>query len=217
MTARRRSRLVLAAQRCFLEYFVAGTSARGAAGIIGINRNTAALFCHKFREIIARQNRPGHRRKSRRLRASQARWSRPCRDDPRRGKREAGSGKREAHVAHSKENTSRFNRLFRRVAPLTGRLISLGSFMKGSAMPGASARAKPYQRHRGLLETGEASLNINTLEYHEKTFISSLPNVSGASITVRSGNACTPSHNGPASRFWRPHLISFPTPTGTVI
>lgn len=45
-------------QKCFLEYFVAGTSARSAAEIIGVNRNTATLFYRKLWEIIAGHNAP---------------------------------------------------------------------------------------------------------------------------------------------------------------
>ena len=35
------------------EHFVAGTPARTAAELVGVNRNTAALFYHRLREIIA--------------------------------------------------------------------------------------------------------------------------------------------------------------------
>ena len=35
------------------EHFVAGTPARTAAQLIGVNKNTAALFYHRLREIIA--------------------------------------------------------------------------------------------------------------------------------------------------------------------
>src|SRR5215510_16345528 len=35
------------------EHFVAGTPARTAADLVGVNKNTAALFYHRLREIIA--------------------------------------------------------------------------------------------------------------------------------------------------------------------
>jgi transposase len=35
------------------EHFVAGTPARAAADLVGVNKNTAALFYHRLREIIA--------------------------------------------------------------------------------------------------------------------------------------------------------------------
>ena len=35
------------------EHFVAGTPARTAAELVGVNKNTAALFYHRLREIIA--------------------------------------------------------------------------------------------------------------------------------------------------------------------
>jgi len=37
-------------KRC--EFFVAGTPARVAAGIVGVNKNTATLFYQKLRKII---------------------------------------------------------------------------------------------------------------------------------------------------------------------
>src|ERR1700735_5357394 len=51
--ARRRSRLGLEVQRALLMQFVAGTPARMAAELTGVNRNTATLFYHKLRELIA--------------------------------------------------------------------------------------------------------------------------------------------------------------------
>jgi len=50
---RRRSRLPRATQRRLIEHFVAGTTARTAAQLIGVNKNTAALYYHKLRETIA--------------------------------------------------------------------------------------------------------------------------------------------------------------------
>ena|ERR1043166_405804 len=35
------------------EHFVAGTPARTAAALVGVNKNTAALFFHRLREIVA--------------------------------------------------------------------------------------------------------------------------------------------------------------------
>ena len=35
------------------EHFVAGTPARTAAELVGVNKNTAAMFYHRLREIIA--------------------------------------------------------------------------------------------------------------------------------------------------------------------
>ncbi|WP_373852491.1 MULTISPECIES: hypothetical protein [Acetobacteraceae] len=134
MKARRRSRPVFATQRCLLAHFVAGTPARSAAEIVGVNRNTATLFYHKLREIIIAHNALeaplegeievdesyfGGHRKGKRGRgavgkvavfwATQVWRPRPCSHDPR-------CGKPDAHVGHSKENTASFNCLFRRMA-----------------------------------------------------------------------------------------------------
>lgn len=49
----RRSRLTDEQTRRLLEHFVAGTPARTAAELVQVNRNTARLFYHKVREIIA--------------------------------------------------------------------------------------------------------------------------------------------------------------------
>ena len=51
----KRSRLSVTPTSKLLEHFVAGTSARTAAELIGINRNTARLFYHRLREVIAYQ------------------------------------------------------------------------------------------------------------------------------------------------------------------
>ena len=53
ITARRRSRLDHGLQRALVEHFVAGTPARTAAELLGVNRHTATLFYHKLRETIA--------------------------------------------------------------------------------------------------------------------------------------------------------------------
>jgi transposase len=49
---KRKSRLLPSIQNKLLEQFVAGVSARTAAELTGVNRNTAILFFHKLREII---------------------------------------------------------------------------------------------------------------------------------------------------------------------
>ena len=41
--------------RRLLEHFVAGTPARTAAELVEVNRNTATLFYHRLREVIAEQ------------------------------------------------------------------------------------------------------------------------------------------------------------------
>jgi transposase len=51
--ARRKSRLLLSIQRELIRQFVAGVPARTAAELTGVNRNTAILFFHKLRELIA--------------------------------------------------------------------------------------------------------------------------------------------------------------------
>ena len=40
-------------QRALIQHVVAGASARSAAEICGVNRNTAILYFHKLRELIA--------------------------------------------------------------------------------------------------------------------------------------------------------------------
>jgi transposase len=49
----RKSRLSKARQFKLMEHFVAGTSARCAADLIGVNRKTAIYYYHRLREIIA--------------------------------------------------------------------------------------------------------------------------------------------------------------------
>lgn len=51
--SRRRSRLLPSIQLELLRLFVAGVPARTAAELTGVNRNTAILYFHKLREIIA--------------------------------------------------------------------------------------------------------------------------------------------------------------------
>lgn len=50
---RRRSRLSANIQRALVSHFVAGSPARAAAAVVGVNRHTATLFFHKLRELIA--------------------------------------------------------------------------------------------------------------------------------------------------------------------
>lgn len=42
-----------------MEHFVAGTTARTAAALVGVNKNTAQLFFHRLREIIAEKQDSG--------------------------------------------------------------------------------------------------------------------------------------------------------------
>jgi transposase len=49
----RRSKLTDEQSLRLMEHFVAGTPARTAAQLVGVNRNTATLFYHKARELIA--------------------------------------------------------------------------------------------------------------------------------------------------------------------
>ena len=50
---RRRSRLSRSIQEELIKQFVAGAPARTAAELVGVNRNTAILYYHKLRELIA--------------------------------------------------------------------------------------------------------------------------------------------------------------------
>ena len=49
---RRRSRLRRGVQEELIKYFCGGVTARAAAEISRVNRNTAILFYHKLREVI---------------------------------------------------------------------------------------------------------------------------------------------------------------------
>lgn len=51
----RKSRLSKNIQRRLIEHFVAGTTARCVAGIVGVNRNTAVYYYQRLREIISQQ------------------------------------------------------------------------------------------------------------------------------------------------------------------
>ena len=52
-TTRRRSRLRTSIQLELMRHFVAGVPARTAAELSGVSRNTAILYFHKLRELIA--------------------------------------------------------------------------------------------------------------------------------------------------------------------
>jgi transposase len=49
----RRSRLTARQQSRLMEYFVAGTTARAAAGLVGVQPNTAIRFFMRLRQLIA--------------------------------------------------------------------------------------------------------------------------------------------------------------------
>ena len=53
MGSMRKSRLSQYKQGRLVEHFVAGTTARTAASLCGVNRKTAALYFLRLREIIA--------------------------------------------------------------------------------------------------------------------------------------------------------------------
>lgn len=48
----RKSRLSKQKQDRLIEHFVAGTTARTAAGLVGVNKTTAAYYYHRLRELI---------------------------------------------------------------------------------------------------------------------------------------------------------------------
>ncbi|MBM3535261.1 MAG: IS1595 family transposase, partial [Alphaproteobacteria bacterium] len=51
----RRSRLGVSKQDRLIEHFVAGTTARTASSLCGVNRKTGAFFFDRLRELIARE------------------------------------------------------------------------------------------------------------------------------------------------------------------
>ena len=53
MGGMRKSRLNNAKQSRLVEYFVAGTTARCAAALVGVNQKTAVYYVHRLREIIS--------------------------------------------------------------------------------------------------------------------------------------------------------------------
>ena len=48
----RKSRLSQDKQERLIEYFVSGATARTAAALVGVHRNTAALYFHRLRQLI---------------------------------------------------------------------------------------------------------------------------------------------------------------------
>jgi transposase len=52
----RKSRFAWAVPRRLIEDFVSGSTARTAASLVGVNKNTAALYFHRLREIIAQES-----------------------------------------------------------------------------------------------------------------------------------------------------------------
>lgn len=53
--AMRKSRLSQKKQLRLIEHFVAGTTARCAADLVGVNFKTAAFYFHRLREIISEE------------------------------------------------------------------------------------------------------------------------------------------------------------------
>jgi transposase len=51
----RKSRLSTSKRNRLMEHFVAGTTARAAAELVGVNRNTAASFFTRLRKVIAQE------------------------------------------------------------------------------------------------------------------------------------------------------------------
>ena len=49
----RKSRISKIKQGKLIEHFVAGTTARCAAALVGVHRNTAAYYFQRLRELIA--------------------------------------------------------------------------------------------------------------------------------------------------------------------
>jgi transposase len=48
----RKSRLSQSKQNRLIEYFVSGATARTAAALVDVNRNTAAYYFHRLRQLI---------------------------------------------------------------------------------------------------------------------------------------------------------------------
>ena len=49
------SKLTKKQRKSLMEHFAAGTTARTAADLVGVNKNTAQLFFHRLRELIAQK------------------------------------------------------------------------------------------------------------------------------------------------------------------
>jgi transposase len=52
MDGMRKSRLSWYKQERLIEHFVSGSTARCAASLVGVNKNTAAYYFHRLRELI---------------------------------------------------------------------------------------------------------------------------------------------------------------------
>lgn len=52
MAGMRKSRISMEKQKRLMEHFVAGTTARTAGLLVGVNKNTAAYYFHRLREVI---------------------------------------------------------------------------------------------------------------------------------------------------------------------
>jgi transposase len=48
----RKSRISQSKQDCLIEHFIAGTTARTAASLVGVHRNSASFYFHCLREVI---------------------------------------------------------------------------------------------------------------------------------------------------------------------
>ena len=55
----KRSKLTKKQQLRLIEHFVAGTTARTTAALVGVNKNTAQLFFHRLRELITKKQNTG--------------------------------------------------------------------------------------------------------------------------------------------------------------
>ena len=51
----RKSRISQSKQARLIEHFIAGTTARTAASLVGVHRNSAAFYFHRLRQIIAHE------------------------------------------------------------------------------------------------------------------------------------------------------------------
>ena len=51
----RKSRISPGKQARLIEHFIAGTTARTAASLVGVHRNSAAFYFHRLRQIIAHE------------------------------------------------------------------------------------------------------------------------------------------------------------------
>jgi transposase len=124
----RKSRFAWAVPRRLIEDFVSGSTARTAASLVGVNKNTAALYFHRLREIIAQESEEaallfgeievdesyfgGHRKGKRAadkvpvFGAFKARWQGLCQGHPQREGTDV-----EGH--HRRQGCARLDRLLR--------------------------------------------------------------------------------------------------------